>query len=179
MVVLIGLLLLNACTEERDYRPESHLTVPQQEEMMEKVIRYMAKPPDGIQPEERFLETYNDHYQDQRRQHRLDAYYLDGSTAYFLVSRPAPSLTEKRVAIGGAMQEDEKGLTGYVEVFRTWKMQPDTLAKRSMFLFDLMVEGESLESFYSSKTGNTDYIEFPDDRTYFDSITRMWKAKPR
>jgi hypothetical protein len=173
-------MMFTSCSREKDYNPTAHLTVPQQDDIMWHIIRYMGKPPDGIGPEERFDKGYDEHYQEQKSIHRLDAYYIDGRTHYFLVSRVAPSLTEKRVAISGALQSDEQGmLTGYVEVFRTWKMQPDTLVKRSTLLFDLMVRGKDLEPYYSSRTGNTDYIEFPDDRTYFDNVARMWKTKPR
>lgn len=180
-ILLMSLLIILAsCRRERDYRLNTYLTVAQQDDIMGKIIRYMGKPPDGVAPEERWAKGYDEHYREQQALHRLDAYYVDGRTQYFLVSRTAPSLTEKRVAIGGALQLDEQGMvTGYVEVFRTWKMPPDTLSKRGAFLFDLMVRGNDLEPYYSSRSGNTDFIEFPDDRTYFDTATRMWKAKPR
>ena len=156
----------------------SHLTVVKQDEIMDKIIRYMAKPPEGISFEERFYKGYDDHYLDQRRIHRLDAYYIDDQTHYFMVSRVAPSLTEKRVAIGGKLMLDGNGkLSYYEEVFRTWKMPPDTLSTRSAFLFDKMVSGEDLTPYYSSHSGNADYIEFPDDRTYFDVEKRMWRTK--
>ncbi len=145
---------------------------------MQQVIRYIARSPEGIAPEQRTERRFDDHYAEQRRLHRLDAYYVDGAAHYFLVSRVAPSLTEKRVAIGGRLERDETGtITYYEEVFRTWKMEPDTLSKRSLFLFDRMVRGEDLTGFYSSKTGNTDYIEFPDDRTFFDTRQRIWRTR--
>ena len=68
-------------------------------------------------------------------------------------------------------------LLEYEEVFRTWKMLPDTLAKRSLFLFKKMVNDEDLSPYYASSSGNTDFIEFPDDRTYFDKKLRMWRVK--
>jgi hypothetical protein len=68
-------------------------------------------------------------------------------------------------------------VTYYEEVFRTWKMAPDSLAKRGPLLFNKMVNGEDLVPYYSSRSGNTDYIEFPDDRTYFDTNQRIWRTK--
>lgn len=146
--------------------------------MMDKIIRYMAKPPEGISFEERFYKGYDDHYQDQKRIHRLDAYYIDDQTHYFMVSRVAPSLTEKRVAIAGKLMLDDQGnVSYYEEVFRTWKMQPDTLNTRSAYLFDKMVRTEDLTRYYTSRTGKPDFIEFPDDRTYFDVERRIWRTK--
>ncbi len=177
-LICLNLFLLICCRQEKDYNPTAHLSVPQQDQMMDKVIRYMAKAPEGIAFEERFYKGYNEHYAEQQSLHRLDAYYVDGKIHYFLVSRIAPSLIEKRIAIGGVLQLDDKGgLSRYEEIFRTWKMEPDTLVKRGAFLFDKMVRGEDLKPYYSSISGNTDYIEFPDARTYFDKEKRMWRAK--
>lgn len=68
-------------------------------------------------------------------------------------------------------------LTAYEEVFRTWKMVPDTLARRSELLFDKMVKGESLDPYLTKNSGGVEYIEFPDDRTYYDKLSRTWKLK--
>ena len=173
-------LLAISCRLEKDYNPAVHLSPAEQEEIMDKVLRYMAKPPDGISTEERFYRGYDEHYAEQRRIHRLDAYYIEGKTHYFLFSRVAPSLKEKRIAIGGKLElDDQRHLSYYEEVFRTWRLEPDTLVTRSVFLFDKMVRDEDLQPYYSSRSGNTDYIEFPDDRTFFDTEKRIWRSRPR
>lgn len=177
-IFLISTLLLFSCRFEKDYQPGSHLAAQQQEELMQSIIRYVARSPEGILPEQRMDGRFDSHYEEQRRLHRLDAYYVDSDVHYFLVSRVAPSLMEKRVAIGGRLERDNSGkITYYEEVFRTWKMEPDSLARRSLFLFDRMVRDEDLTQFYTSKTGNTDYIEFPDDRTFYDTNQRIWRTK--
>ncbi|MBL7851178.1 MAG: hypothetical protein JNN04_09770, partial [Cyclobacteriaceae bacterium] len=159
-ILLATITLLTSCRWEKDYRPASHLSVQQQEDLMQEIIRYVARSPEGIRPEQRLETRFDEHYQEQRRMHRLDACYRDGDVVFFLVSRPAPSLTEKRVAIGGLVERDQAGaMIYYEEIFRTWKMEPDTLERRALFLFDRMVRDEDLKGYYSSKTGNTDYIE--------------------
>lgn len=170
--------ILSSCSFQKDYNPDAHLTVEQQDSLMERIIRYVGRTPDGVSPGDRFSPTHDKHYADQRSIHRLDALYKDDDTYYFLVSRIAPSLAEKRVAIGGKLNMDkDMRITYYEEIFRTWKMEPDSLVKRSIFLFDKMVNAENLEPYYSSRSGNTDYIEFPDDRTYFDTEQRIWRTK--
>jgi len=177
-LAVLTFLLVQSCAFEKDYNPSTHLSVPAQDEMMGRIIRYMGKAPEGTSPEERLYKGYDEHYQDQKRLHRIDAYYIDKETHYFLVSRIAPSLTEKRVAIGGRLRIDESGnLSYYEELFRTWKMQPDTLAVKSAFLFDKMVRGGDLTPYWSSRSGKADFIEFPDDRTYFDVEMRIWRTK--
>jgi hypothetical protein len=176
--LLAAMVSLSSCSSKRNYRPEDHLTVQQQDVLMNRVIRFMAKSPDGISPEDRMNPVHDEHYAEQLSDHRLDALYEEDQTYFFLVSRIAPSLTEKRVAIGGKVSVDKDfRVTYYEEVFRTWKMQPDTLAKRSAFLFDKMVRNDDLTQYYSSRTGNTDYIEFPDERTFYDTNYRIWRTK--
>lgn len=173
-------ILLGSCSGNNDYRPESHLQVVEQDQLMNGVIRYISRSPDGVSPDDRFDPEHDEHYEEQKSAHRLDALFEDDNTYYFLVSRIAPSLTEKRVAIGGKVTMDENmHVQYYEEIFRTWKMEPDTLAKRGLFLFDRMVRGEDLTRYYANKSGNTDYIEFPDDRTYFDTQQRIWRSRPR
>ena len=56
-------------------------------------------------------------------------------------------------------------------------MVPDTLRRRSYFLFDQMVKGEDLTKFYTSNSKGVEYIEFPDDHVYFDVPSKQWKVK--
>jgi hypothetical protein len=61
-------------------------------------------------------------------------------------------------------------------IFHALKMPPAVVKTRSLFLFDLLVRGESLEPYYSKNKGDQ-YIEFPDERTYYDKVDRSWKTK--
>lgn len=141
-------------------------------------MRYIAKPPEGLTKLERFYKGYDPYYREQQSRHRMDGYYIDGETHYFVISRPAPSIHEKRVATGGRMKFDkEYNLIEYEEVFRTWKMKDADLKKKSLMLFDLMVKGESLEKYQTKYTTPEEYIEFPDDVNYYDKTEREWKQK--
>lgn len=160
------------------YKPGDKLTLEQQEDFKWKIIRYVGRSPDGLTVQERFYPQYDSHYLDQQSVHSLDAWYEKNGSVYFMVSRRAPSLFEKRVATGGVVKFDaDKNIKYYEEHFRTWKMVPDTLTKRSMFLFDLMVRGQSLEPYRTLNSNGVDYIEFPDERTVFDVKERTWKTR--
>jgi len=175
--LILSVLIVGACSTKNNYQVSTHLTPQQQDEMMWKIIRYVGRAPEGLTFEERFYKPYDSLYQEQAKLHKFDAYYKSGNTHYFLVSRRAPSLVDKRVATGGKFVLVEDKVTEYEEVFRTWKMVPDTLAKRELFLFDKFVKGESLTPYETRNSHGIEYIEFPDERTYFDKALKQWKTK--
>jgi hypothetical protein len=55
-------------------------------------------------------------------------------------------------------------------------MIPDILKNRSYLLFDRMVKGESLEP-YLTKSAGDQYIEFPDDKVFYDVENRRWTVR--
>jgi hypothetical protein len=179
-IIIAGIFLtfIAACSTKNNYQVSTYLTPQQQDEMMWKIIRYVGRAPEGLTFEERFYKPYDSIYQEQAKLHKFDAYFIKGGTHYFLVSRRAPSLVDKRVATGGKfVLGDDNKITGYEEVFRTWKMVPDTLAKREMILFDKFVKGESLLPYETRNSNGVEFIEFPDERTYFDKQEKQWKTK--
>jgi hypothetical protein len=179
MICITALAVLFACSTGTDrYNPEKNLTPQELDANLWRMMRYLGKAPEGLTPPERFYPAYDTHYREQMKWHRVDAWYKKGETHYFLVSRIAPSLTEKRVATGGIVTFNENGdVNQYEEIFRTWKMVPDTLKKRGLILFDKMVKGENLKPYETRFSNGIDFIEFPDERTYFDKTDKVWKAK--
>jgi hypothetical protein len=174
--LILLVLLLSSC--QKNYDPGASLTAEEQYTQVWKIIRYIGRAPENTTMPERFYKGYDDHYKEQMTLHRLDAYYVDGNTHYFLLSRRAPSLIEKRVATGGKMKLDEKGeLMEYEEIFRTWKMVDSLQIRKSIFLFDKMVNSESLEPYLTKNSAPEEYIEFPDDNVYFDKSERTWKNR--
>lgn len=161
----------------RSYDPSTALTPQQKDALLMAIARYAVKAPENISGDARFDKAFDEYYQQRLATCRLERYYRDGDVQYFLLSQPAPSLTEKRHATGGILEMKNGRLSRYEEVFRTWKMVPDTLRRRSYLLFDKMVKGESLEPYQTKHTAPDEYIEFPDDRTSFDPDARAWKVK--
>ena len=169
--------MLVQCSDNKKYDPSKTLSPQEKDEVMMNIVRYLAKAPENVGPEEKFKPEYNPYYQERASQCILEQYLVRDAIHYFLVSQPAPSLTEKRHATGGRFRLDKDGvLLEYEEIFRTWKMVPDTLRQRGYFLFDKMVGNESLEPFYTKSAGDR-YIEFPDDHTYYDKSSRSWSTR--
>jgi len=177
--VLLILLLTFSCGDGRNrYTPQSHLNLQEQHDVMNTIIRYVAKLPRRAADSLRMLDQYDAHYEEMLAKHRLMNYYKAKSGEhFFLVSRRAPSIHEKYVATGGRMRFDKEGnLTEYEEVFRTWKLFENELNERAPYLFDLMVKGEDLRPYYAATSG-FNYIEFPDENVYYDKAARSWKSK--
>ncbi|MDO8969908.1 MAG: hypothetical protein Q7U74_04410 [Saprospiraceae bacterium] len=147
------------------------------QKMLGKIIRYAAKlPPKGATHENKFDPKFDEHYQKQAEEHRIDLYHRDSATSdiYLLVSRIAPSMTVKRVGTGIHLRMAGDSITYYNEVFRTWKMPEETLAQKGALLFSKMVRGEDLTPYYNANSGKEEYIEFPDDNVRFDTEKRVW-----
>ncbi len=176
--LVITTVLMFACDPKTDYQPDTYMDPIEQDKLLNSIIRYVGKLPPKAADSAKFDPRYDGYYQELVSKHRLTHYYvLENGEAFFMLRRPAPSLQKKFVAIGGRMKfNDADSLIEYEEVFRTWRLVPDTLARRSALLFDKMIKGESLEPFLT-KNSPDEYIEFPDDRTFFDKTSRTWRLK--
>lgn len=175
---VFAVLTVVSCSSKRDYNPDSHLSIKEKDRILQSIIRYLGKLPENVSASEKFSSMYNDYYLDLASRHRFEQYYIDSDgNHYFLISRSAPSLYEKRVAMGGKMKFNESGdLLEYEEVFRTWKMKDDELQRKGAMLFDLMVIGNDLTPYYRVNS-TEEYIEFPDEHNYYDKAERSWKFK--
>ena len=172
------LLLQFSCADKDKYNPDNYLSPKQKDAIITTIVRYSAKKPANVSDKEVFNVKYDSFYLERASQMRFERYFPKDDYFYFLISQPAASLIEKRHATGGRFKLTDKGeLAEYEEIFRTWKMVPDTLQLRSYLLFEKMVEGKPLEQYYTKNAKGVDYIEFPDDRTYYDVRERSWKVK--
>lgn len=176
--ILILTIFLAACETKVSYIPEEQLAPQRQDVVMSKIIRYAGRKPEKATDSTKFSSQYDEHYMKQVAEHKLNLYFVNKSSDhFFLISRRAPSLYEKHVAIGGRFKMNERdSLIEYEEIFRTWKMPYDTLMNRGGILFDRMVKGESLEAYLTKNSGGVEFIEFPDDNVYYDKQSRKWKS---
>lgn len=174
----MGWLFLASCAPKDSYNPEHFFSHEQQRAIIEQNVRYAAKLPPDATHANKFDPTFNWYYKMAASEcdWRACAIAPDGRY-YFLMTRKARSIWPAREAIGGVMKVDkETRLQEYEEVFRTRKMSEDSLNHRAFELFDLMVKGKDLTPYYSINKGDR-YIEFPDDRFFFDKKERKWKDR--
>jgi len=164
-------------SQQSDFSADNTLSELEQTDFLSSVIRYLGKLAPRANHQTKYLPEFNDYYDLLAKEHSLDLYHVDETSGviYFLASRRAPSLHERRVSTGVVVSLDETGeITYYHEKFRTWKMDPDELSQKSAVLFAAMVKGEDLSSFYAINSGEEEYIEFPNEHTQFDTDQRRW-----
>lgn len=171
-------VLVFACKQEKKYNPDLYFSKEAQTSLIRQSVRYSAKLAPQATHDTKFDSEFDEYYDkayletDFRR-----SFPENGKTYFFLMTRKARSIWPAREAIGGKLTVDEKNqLANYEEIFRTWKMTEDSLNTRSFELFDLMVKGEDL-TLYRSKFKGDRYIEFPDDRYYFNTKTKIWSDR--
>lgn len=173
--IAITLFLAGSCTTD-PYRPDRFLTAGEQAKLIRESVYYSAKLPPNSNQTTKFSKDFDWYYDRAVQETGLIKYYkAEDGNHYFLMTRKARSITPMREGIGGKLRYDAAGkLLEYDEVFRTWKMVSDSLNVRGAMLFDRMVKGKDLSIYYSKFQGDR-YIEFPDDRFYFDKESRRWK----
>jgi len=177
LILILG-CFLTGCNSKDPYKPDRFLSAEEKDSVLKLIIRYVAKPPKGVTGSLRFDQAHDAFYQTRIIETRLEQFYVAQQKFYFLVSQPAPSLIEKRHATGGWLTVDEGGLKDYAEIFRTWKMVPDTLRQRSYMLFDKMVKNENLAPYYTQNSKGVEFIEFPDQHVFFNVESRSWELRP-
>jgi hypothetical protein len=176
-LVLICVLIVT-CSTKSTYAPADRLSASEQSAILNSMVRYFAKRPEGANDSNKFEARFDEYYLAKAKEAQILFYSQKDDSYYFLISQIAPSMLGKRHATGGKFKLDDAGhVIAYEEVFRTWKMLPDTLQKRGLVLFDKMVNGESLEPYQTKNSEGIEYIEFPDELNYYDKEARRWKTR--
>jgi hypothetical protein len=174
----VALIALFACNSGNKYSPDKYLSKEEQASLIQQSVHYSAKLAPQATHETKFNGEFDWYYDVAAKEYDLrELYPADDNSYYFLMTRQARSIWPAREAIGGKLIVNKNNnLVDYDESFRTWKMTEDSLNERAFFLFDLMVKGEDLNP-YRSKFKGDRYIEFPDDRYYYNTTENKWKDR--
>jgi hypothetical protein len=174
---ILFFLVVFSCKEKDAYDPSRYLSQLAQDSLVYSTLRYSAKLPPTATHATKFDQAFDRYYRSLMPDYKLECYYPNDSVDYFLITRQARSVTPMREGIGGKIKIDPKGnVLLYEEIFRTWKMNVDSLEKRGKKLFDVTVKREDLSQYYTQYKRDR-YIEYPDNRFYFDKTDRRWHDK--
>jgi len=181
LVFVAGIFLLSNCSSgsDKNFNPDTCLSKNTQALLLQEMVRYASKLPPHATHQTKFSDEFNWYYDRAVSECRImQCYQEETDTSYLiLIARKARSITpmEEGFAIRIKFDTSQK-MKYYEEVFRTWKMPTDTLNKRGKFLFETLVNGNDL-TLYHSKYQRDRYIEFPDERFYFDKTLRKWNDR--
>jgi len=168
------LLILGSCHGiSRD--PADHLSKETMDDAMLEIVHYAAKLAPGATHETKFEAQYDYYYKSVAAGYKwVHVQAKQDNGYYFLISRPARSLTPMDEGIGGTFLMKDDSLVTYEETFRMWKMPKENLEVKGKALFDRMVDGKDLSIYYPKFTGDQ-YIEVPDDHFVYDKEKRVWR----
>jgi len=176
-LIIVGFLSCKQEKETRDFSATNILSTAEIDEFKYEIIRYAGKLAGRANHETKFNQEFDIHYLELAGNHQLPFYYVKEETGeiYFMLTRIAPSIHYRKVAIGGMLTRNESGeITYYEEAFRTWKMEENELLKKSYVIFSDYVDGKDLIKYYPENSGGEEYIEFPNEEVYYDADQRIW-----
>lgn len=176
---ILFLTLISCKQEPKNISPKTYLNAEQQQQFKLKIIRYIDRLPKYATETNKFESRFDEEYLKKASDCELLFYFKNtDNSIYFAISKIAPSMKIKKTATVGKIKLDAKNdITSYEEVFRTWKMEPKELEEKTEMLFRKLINDEDLTAYYTKNSNPEFYIEFPDDNTFYDTISRNWKTK--
>jgi hypothetical protein len=168
---------LCACKHDR-YDPSNELCKDEQARLVRQMVYYSTKVAPNASDQDKFDQKYNWYYDRAAAESSLVKFFPapEQDVWYFFVARAARSVTPMQEGIAGKVKLNaDRSVADYEEVFRVWKMHPDTLKERGAMLFDRMVRGKDLSLFYPKFQGDK-FIELPTENYYYDKLTKRWQS---
>jgi hypothetical protein len=179
-IELLLSIVLFSCADSKqsviNYEPSTYLTETESSELLKNLIPYSAKLPKGYDCTRKFDPALDSFYIQEIKKYKLEKYFFTekDSSHYFLISREAPSLYEKRIAIVGKYQKNKSGnIVNYEEAFWTFKMKLPELAQKGEILFHEYVLGNDLSKYLPGKS-DEEWIEFPDAHSQYNKTEQRW-----
>lgn len=172
LIILLGISLIACSTKDR-YDVNTYYDAGQKGALLTSIVSYIFIAPPYTRMEDRFKPEHRAFYYSESVKFSFQKLYLaEDGTHYFFLLRPAPRADEKR-GVGGYFKCDKDfQLTGFREAFVTPILKYEEAKERGAFLFDKMVKGD-LDKYLPMQT----YVEWPNGRTYYDTVAYEWKLK--
>ncbi len=177
-VLLSIILSFFGCADKKSNTAVSKfLTNTEVQQLKIDVVRYVEDLPRLATHKNKFDTIFNEEYAKKAPKLELMFAFQNSKTdtLYVTVSKIAPSIKQKRIAIGIKMIYDKnKKISFYQEKFRTWKMEIPELKTTTEMLFKKFIIGDDLSEYYTKNSKGKFIIEFPDDNNTFDTKSRQW-----
>ncbi len=172
ITLLLIFFAIASCSSDNQYNVENYKV--ETNKNLPIVLPYIAKLENGVNYNNRFDSVNAKYFLGQQEIYKFsfERYFITpDSNHYFLIWKKAPSLYEKKIAIGGRYKKDKNGkIYAFEELFNTPKMKLDELKEKSFPLFDYMVENGNVDKYI----GDYLLIEFPDERCKYDKKNSRW-----
>src|SRR5688572_24663711 len=168
-----GLFLLS-CKDKHEVK--SYYSQSEKDSLLADIITYVYNKPTYATWENRFESKYRRYYVSRIKDFQFQQYFIDeNNTHYFYLIRPARGPQGNIRGVGGSFKIDNDGkISSFREVFNTPIATKERLEVRGAELFKWMTIHGNVNDYLK----NPDYIEWPIQMTYYDTIQYEWLVKP-
>lgn len=167
-------VLLSSCGDEFDV--STYYEPAKRDTLLTDIITYVYTRPQYVDWRSRFDSKYRKYYVSQIPKFTFDRYYRDNrGVHYYFIIRPARSAQGTIRGVGGRFTIDESfDIVTFEEVFNTPAAPLAEVQLRGRELFMSMVKSGNIDDYLK----NPDYVEWPNDLTYYDTIRHEWLVRP-
>lgn len=166
-------ILLFSCKD--NYDVSKYYSAGERDTLLTTIITYIYTQPQYATWETRFDSKYRKYYVSQLSKFRFEKYFITQSnTHYYYIIRPARSINGNLRGVGGSFKLDENGkIISFKEIFNTPVGDLNELREKGDELFKWMVKTGHVNEYVK----NSDYIEWPNVQSYYDTIRHEWLIK--
>lgn len=168
-------VLLLSCEDKFDV--DTWFEAKEKDSVLTDIITYIYAWPQSAKWNTRFDPRFRQHYVSQLGNFKFENYYHDTNTGihYYYIIRPARSAQGNIRGVGGKFWRDKRNkIISFREEFNTPVATLDELQQRGKELFKRMIRTGNIDDYLK----HPDYIEWPNELTYYDTVRYEWRIKP-
>ena len=172
--ILLILFVSSSCNNKPKGDPTRYYNLYQLDSLKTSIVTYLFDAPPYTQMKDRFDLQHRNYYSSVASKFEINKLFIakDGRH-YFYAVRPSP-YPKKNRGVGGYFYVDRKFLLrGFRELYVTPVLTEEEVKGRCAFLFQEMIN-DNLKEYLPMET----YVQWPNEISYYDSITYEWKLKP-
>jgi hypothetical protein len=175
LIVCISLIIAS-CSQKDKYSVDRYFSESERDTLLTDIITYIYIRPPFSTTETRFEGKFRKYYVANLGKFRFENYYQsENGLHYFYLIRPARSVQSNIRGVGGVFKLDEQNnIIMFKEIFNTPPADLNQLRERGYRLFKEMIQKGNVDAYLH----HPDFIEWPDERTYYDTLKHEWLAAP-
>lgn len=178
-ITVLFLFLMLSCKEKIEENDINfYFEIEQSEDILAQVISYVYSRPKEVSSENRFNPEFRSFYKKELRNFEILHFFQnkeDGFYYYYLL-RPARNIHENKRGVAGKFQLDSSStIINFEEVLVTKMIEEQKVIDFGMLIFEEFSEKKGEIKMTPLRE---DLIEFPDERTYYNTDSYEWLYKP-
>ena len=172
---IIALIFFSCGNNSAEYDPLNTFDASQRDSLLTDLITYIYVKPSGADQQTKFSSEFRQRYVEQLPKFKWLRHHLEESGEhYFYLIRPARNVHGHKRGVCGKFRLDEAGkIIDFEELFNTPMIPEEEAVKKGEEMFAWLVKKGDFKKYYLNK----EYIEFPDERSFYDKKLLEWSYK--